>query len=305
MANGTGKLQPPARPGIVNDPQGRPNREVPRKQTIIAAIAALLLLAALITAVVWAVMVERNRTASPATTTRTDSSELRIYGGLPNSAAYGHPIVVLTNFGYLSGYCEARRNPAWVSFSISSITVGSTAKRLTKFITDTRTTSRVAHQDYTGSGYDRGHMAPNYAIGTRYGHEAQRETFLMSNISPQSRELNQIWWRILEEKEANDFAVRLERVWVVTGPVFTGDVKKLPSGVDVPTAFYRIILDEEHGQPRVLAFIAPQTVTGHEPLAQFLTSVREVERQTGLDFHPQLPKDVQDRMETVKAARVW
>ena len=127
----------------------------------------------------------------------------------------------------------------------------------------------------------------------------------MSNIAPQSPDLNRIWWRVLEEKEANDFAVRLDRVWVMTGPVFAGDVKKLPSGVDVPTAFFRIILDEENGQPRVLAFIAPQTVTGHEPLAQFLTSVREIERQTGLDFHPQLPKDVQDRMETVKAARVW
>ncbi len=117
--------------------------------------------------------------------------------------------------------------------------------------------------------------------------------------------LNLIWWRVLEENEANDFAVRLERVWVVTGPVFTGEVKKLPSGVDVPTAFYRIILDEENGQPRVLAFIASQTVTGHEPLTQFFTSVREIKRQTGFDFYPGLPKEVQDRMETAKAGRLW
>jgi endonuclease G len=253
---------------------------LPRKQNLFAAIAALLLVAALVTAVVWAVLLERNRTASPRPASEPDGPEFRIYGGLPNSAAYGHPVLVLTNSGYLVGYCEARRNPAWVSFSISSITIGSTAKRPSKFLTDTRTASPVAHGDYTGTGYDRGHMAPNYAIGTRYGHEAQRETFLMSNIAPQSPDLNRIWWRVLEEKEANDFAVRLECVWVMTGPVFAGEVKKLPSGVDIPTAFFRIILDEENGQPRVLAFIAPQTVTGHEPLAQFLTSVREVERQT-------------------------
>ena len=305
IAKETAKLQPPARSGIVNDPQDRPNREVPRKQNILAAIAALLLLAALITAVVWAVMVERNRTATRAATTPTDSSELRIYGGLPNATGYGHPVLVLTNSGYLVGYCEAHRNPAWVGFSISSITVGSTAKRPSKFLTDTRTTSRVAHQDYTGSGYDRGHMAPNYAIGTRYGHEAQRATFLLSNITPQSPDLNRIWWRLLEEKEANDFAVRMERVWVMTGPVFAGEVKKLPSGVDIPTAFYRIILDEENGQPRVLAFIAPQTVTGHEPLAQFLTSVQEIERQTGLDFFAELPREAQDKIESAKAARLW
>ncbi len=148
-------------------------------------------------------------------------------------------------------------------------------------------------------------MAPNYAIGTRYGHEAQRETFLMSNIAPQSPDLNRIWWRALEEQEANHFAVRLEQVWVMTGPVFAGDVKTLPSGVQIPTSFYRIILDEESGQPRVLAFITPQTVTGQEPLAKFLTSVREIERQTGLDFYAGLPKERQERIETVKAERLW
>ena len=55
----------------------------------------------------------------------------------------------------------------------------------------------------------------------------------------------------------------------------------------------------------VLAFIAPQTVSGHEPLTQFLTSVREIETQTGLDFFPELLKEVQERIETVKAERLW
>ena len=54
--------------------------------------------------------------------------------------------------------------------------------------------------DYTRTGYDRGHMAPNYLIATRYGKVAQRETFLMSNIVPQTPELNRGPWRILEEK---------------------------------------------------------------------------------------------------------
>lgn len=36
-----------------------------------------------------------------------------------------------------------------------------------------------------------------------------------------------------------------------------------------------------------------------------LDSVREVERQTGLDFYSELPKEVQDQMEAVKAERLW
>ena len=45
--------------------------------------------------------------------------------------------------------------------------------------------------------------------------------------------------------------------------------------------------------------------TGHEPLTQFLSSVREIEHKTHLDFFPELPKAVQDRMESVKAGRLW
>ena len=69
-----------------------------RKQRIIVAIAALLLVAALITAVVWALVVERNRTAN-RDTAKSNSAELRIYGGLPNAAGYGHPVIVLTVSG--------------------------------------------------------------------------------------------------------------------------------------------------------------------------------------------------------------
>ena len=277
-----------------------------RKQRLIVAIAVLLFVAAMITAVVWALVLEqqRRKPTIPTSTRSEPTGELRIYGGLPNCAGYGHPVIVLTNIGYLTGYCEARRNPAWVSFSVSSITLGALGKRPSKFFADGRTRS-ATHQDYSNSGYDRGHMAPNYAIGTRYGQEAQRETFLMSNIVPQTKALNQIWWRALEEKEANDFAVRLERVWVVTGPVFDQRIERLASGVEIPDAFYRIILDEENGQPRVLAFLAPQTITGKEPLGQFLTSVREIERQTSLDFYPELPKEVQDRIEMPRADRLW
>ena len=170
----------------------------PRKQAFFAALAGLFLVAALIMALVWALMLEQQRRKpSGSGTPRAETTgELRIYGGLPNASNYGHPVVVLTNAAYLTGYCEARRNPAWVAFSVGSISIGSTAKRPSRFTTDTRTRS-ATHDDYTGSGFDRGHMAPNYAIGTRYGHGAQRETFLMSNISPQAPDLNRSWWRLV------------------------------------------------------------------------------------------------------------
>ncbi len=84
-----------------------------RTQALIALLAGILIVAALITAVVWALMVEPRRSA-PAARPAGFADEVRVYGGLPNAAGYGHPVIVLTNIGYLSGYCEGRRNPAWV-----------------------------------------------------------------------------------------------------------------------------------------------------------------------------------------------
>ena len=55
----------------------------------------------------------------------------------------------------------------------------------------------------------------------------------------------------------------------------------------------------------MLAFIMPQTVTGTEEPGTFLTSVREIEKETGLDFFAEMPKDVQDRVEMGKARMMW
>ncbi|MEL7222548.1 MAG: DNA/RNA non-specific endonuclease, partial [Bacteroidota bacterium] len=68
--------------------------------------------------------------------------------------------------------------------------------------------------DYRGSGYDRGHMVP--AADMAYDAVAMDETFLMSNISPQSRNFNQGIWRELEEL-TRDWAKKFKRLYIVSG----------------------------------------------------------------------------------------
>ena len=227
------------------------------------------------------------------------------YAGAPRAtASFPYQITVLTNTGYLVGYCESRKDPVWVCYRLFKPDHWRAPPRPQKFRTDYRTAARANTHDYSGSGYDRGHMAPHYAIAVCYGSQAQLETFLMSNIIPQRPALNRQVWERLEQSEIRDYAPRYRQIWVIDGPVFNRS-GRLRGGEDVPDACYKIIVREEDGQPSILAFIMPQTVRGTEPPSQFLTSVHEIERETCLDFFNRLPPAIEKRLEAKAASGMW
>ena len=224
------------------------------------------------------------------------------YAGLPISRV---PVTVMENTGYIVGYSDTRGDPLWVCYRLFRVTSEVSPPRPDRFETDARTKVRVSPDAYTRSGYDRGHLAPNYGIATRYGSQAQTETFLMSNIVPQSPNLNRGLWKRLEELEARRYAQHLEEVWVITGPVFDDDIQCLASGVEIPDACYKIMVDEDGGQPRVLALLIPQDVPAQARLESFLVSVDEVERKTGLDFLAELPDDLENLLEADCPRELW
>lgn len=198
------------------------------------------------------------------------------------------PVQLLENRCYDVGYSNERADPLWVSYRLTTQRDGQLIKRPTQFITDTRTQALVVHAHYNRSGYDRGHMAPNKAIGELCDDQAQLETFYLSNIAPQSKALNQRWWERLERVELQHFTQLFPQVWVIDGPVFGANPVKLPHGpVDVPEAFYKIFLAEKQGQWHVLSFLVPQSVEGSEPLSQFRTQLSQIMQATGIDFLPQ------------------
>ena len=227
------------------------------------------------------------------------------YAGEPKITTYPHPILVLTNVGYIAGYDETRKDPAWVCYRLNKVASLIAPPRPKTFSTDLRTKAKVKTGDYTGTGYDRGHMAPNYAIAVCYREQAQLETFLMSNIIPQKPNLNRKVWEHLEEREMKTYAQDFKSVWVITGPVFDKQPARFPSGIAIPVKCFKIFVREENGQPKVLAFEMSQDVTGNEQLQKFLTSVRDVEANTGLDFLNELPNDVENKIEMEKAVGIW
>ncbi len=212
---------------------------------------------------------------------------------------------ILENEGYFVGYSEDTRNPAWVAYRLFEVHDLNSPKRPSRFTIDERTKAEVKHDDYTRSGYDRGHMAPNYGIATRFGKDGQKETFMMSNIVPQRPNLNRRVWRELEWKIARFYGQHCEEVWIVTGPIYEGEAKELESGVRIPDAFFKIAVDLRGGEIRVMPFIFLQESEGDEWMRRHLVSVDSIEALTQIDFFPELPDELEDHLEAQAPTRLW
>jgi endonuclease G len=217
---------------------------------------------------------------------------------------------IFRNHGFILGYSDLRGNPLWVEYALTPVEESAPSlKRPGRFETDWRSINRISHDSYQQSGYDRGHMAPNYAMSRLYSKQGQADSFLMTNITPQKPKLNQRVWQRLEEVEINYFAKTFGKVWVITGPVFSGTAERLASAwtVEIPDAFYKIYITEAtpNTKPIALGFLIPQTVKGKEPLSQFVTSIDNIEAQTGLDFFSELNDSIEVSLEATKQPLPW
>lgn len=214
---------------------------------------------------------------------------------------------VLRNDGFLLGWSDVRVNPLWVSYLLHEVETPRVGPR-PGFRQDWRTLWPIAADSYLGSGYDRGHLAPNYAIATVHGRQAQQQTFRMSNISPQRPDLNRRLWQRLEEVVIDHFVPRFGVVQVITGPIFPerflDNVTRRVGLVEIPEAFYKILVVPAE-RPMALAFIMPQEASGDEPLDDYLVTIDEIEARTGLDFLPRLPEEVERVLEGEVAAEGW
>lgn len=215
---------------------------------------------------------------------------------------------VLRNDGYLVGWSDVRVGALWVSYQLHAVEDSRIGGR-PGFKTDWRTLWPITTDSYFKSGYDRGHLAPNYAIAAVHGREAQVKTFLMSNMLPQTPELNRQLWQRLEESVMDHFAPRFERLQVISGPVypehFMDNVFNRVGLVEVPSAFYKIIVAPDAQNPRALAFIMPQDVKGNEPLDDYAVSIDEVEARTGLNFFPDLSPAMEEALESQLRVKGW
>jgi endonuclease G len=204
---------------------------------------------------------------------------------------------VIQRTGYTLAYDKKTKTPQWVAWELTKEETKGNHERTDKFLPDPNVEgAKVVTTDYTGSGYDRGHMAP--AGDMKWSKKAMEESFYMSNICPQIHHLNTGDWNELEAN-TRKWARRYGSVYVTCGPIYNGSRRTQYIGknrVKVPDAFFKVILIQSPKKTCALGFFF-ENEAGQRPLNEYLVSIDYLEQTTGIDFFPALPDELENLLE--------
>lgn len=197
--------------------------------------------------------------------------------------ASGTTVVQICRKAYLSGYDLYAKIPAWVAYQLTPDHSIGCLDRSNAFAADQSLPKeyRALPADYANSGYDMGHVAPDGDMS--WSVEVERQSFLLSNMTPQLPGLNRVSWKALEDAVRAWTYVRGDNLVIYDGPVY--DIhkdKKIGNGVDVPTAFFKIVVDTKTRE--VQAFLFQNAADQGTDLSKFKVSLTTVANLTGIVF---------------------
>lgn len=143
---------------------------------------------------------------------------------------------------YSVGYRTDLRIPVTADWILCAGDIGKTKREPSwRFAEDTRVPSpRASHNDYTRSGYDRGHMVP--AADRSQNISSMKSTFIMTNVCPQVPSLNRGAWKRLEES-CRQWATKVAPIRIHVDAVFwVADTLRIGANhVAVPHGFVKSV----------------------------------------------------------------
>lgn len=199
---------------------------------------------------------------------------------------------------YAIAYSDIHKDPLYVVEHVTKDRIGE-EPRTEDFRPDTdiKPEYQATLQDYSGAGYDRGHMSP--AANNGSNKEAMSQSFLLSNMLPQNPGNNRGIWKQLEVYVRN-WVTEGKDLYVIQGPIFDEGYKTIgPNKVAVPTRLFKVIIDTE--TKLRIGFIFPNEKLEVKDLPKYAVSIDEVEKATNINFSPQLTEG-EEVLETVRGS---
>lgn len=216
-----------------------------------------------------------------------------------NQWAPAHQGTPLLNSDYIVDFNPERGVAHWVAYELLPEETLGEAKRKSSFRRDDRVAGSPVHKDYTHSGFDRGHLKP--AADSKASSESMAASFLMTNVAPQTPQLNRGSWKQLEET-TRDWAHELGKVYVVCGPGLESQGQLTNGNVAVPSCYWKAIL-RAAPDTACVAFILPNQNEKLAPFDAYRVSVDSLESTIGIDLFPQLPDGTESRIEADGTSR--
>ncbi|MGC4047586.1 MAG: DNA/RNA non-specific endonuclease [Armatimonas sp.] len=199
---------------------------------------------------------------------------------------------------YALSYNDELHFPNWVSWKLDASDIGREPRG--QFQPDNSLPSNfsvITSNDYTSSGYDRGHNCPSADRSASSTDNAA--VFLMSNMTPQAHGMNAGPWEKLES-ESRELAKRGNSLYILAGHGFSSPRHNTmgKKGIAVPDFGWKVVVIVPRGKKidqncRVIAVRMPNINTiAKKSWQEYITTAGDIEKATGLLFFDALPSKV-------------
>lgn len=206
--------------------------------------------------------------------------------------AYTSDEDIVRHTGYTASYNHTTLCPDWVAWELTADEANGKLEGQYSFSRDPMVGfPKASREDYSHSGWDKGHMAPRADM--KWDARAMEESYYFTNICPQDHEMNSQAWRKIEELTRR-MAHRYGAVLVVCGPMFDSTAHQHigPACVHVPNRFFKALAVSTSNGWQTVAFIVENNRQDGSP-KRYAMTVDEVEAVVGRDLFPTLPDEAE------------
>ena len=201
---------------------------------------------------------------------------------------YGWPVATpavqpICRQAYLVGYDAPAKLPRYVTYTLTPPNALGCVARTNAFVADQSIQDGARPDDYSGTGYDRGHMAPDGDMS--WDQQVEYESFLMTNMSPQAGSLNRGIWKLLETSVRGWTVQRNQVFTIYAGNIYASSNQKIGNGVIVPHSLYKVVINQATGEYAAWQFphVSPYPNLGND-LTLYRVPVANLEASAKVDF---------------------
>lgn len=148
---------------------------------------------------------------------------------------------------YFVSYDAPVKIPVYVAYTLLPQNALGCWPRTNAFVADKSVVGGAKPDDYAGTGYDKGHAAPDGDLS--WSEIVEYESFLMTNMYPQHGSLNRGIWKLLETSIRGWAVQRNQPFTIYVGAFYNQSTEYIGAGkVIVPHGYYKIIINNATGE---------------------------------------------------------